>query len=422
MGSTARCIQKPPIRRDLAWRHATETDLERISYTIDLSRWRVPRDGDGDDGDGGGGGRLSNRAIRVLRFFAALHRCGRVGYVGTRASYAAIGAAISRVTSEAASRSTVIRGVNELVARDLLARARGRGDRVRQLGPHEYIREPLAVLTLTDRARALWGAPPSSHLSTPVSKRNGYALPEEPSVEGIPARDVPTSPIITATLGAEDNAESRADALDPAAAPAAAVAVPRPSARPVAPLAQLADGDRDEMDEHAACQGRRSRFPSGTRPASRHLAVSALLSTLASLSRFSGREGAALIARAKAEIAGRSDGPPSGVAWNYWIAKWPELAREERFRWARAEMLPALRSSRASGSPPPASTSPPPASPPRPPSPSPRAPASTSPPASPPGARAPIPPPDLDTPPDPRNPFGDVLARQLARIAADAES
>lgn len=403
MGSTARCTQSPPVRRDLAWRHATEPDLERITYTIDLSRWREPRD-------------LSKRGARVLRFYAALHRCGRVGYVGTRASYAAIGAAISRATHESASRSTVIRGCAELREKGYLDKARGRGARARQVGPHDWIREPLAVLTLTDLARSLWGAPPSSHTSLPVSKCNGYAIPEEPSVEGIPARDVLASPIITATLDAVDNAESRADAFDPAAAPAAAVAVPRPSARPVAPLAQLADGEPVEVDEHAACQVGRSRFPSGTRPASRHLAVSALLATLGSLTRFSGREGSALVARAKTEIAGRSDGPPSGVAWDYWIAKWPELAREERFRWARAEILPALRSSRSSGSPPPASTSPPPASPPRPPSPSPRAPASTSPPASPPGARAPIPPPDLETPPDPRNPFGDVLARQLARL------
>ena len=407
MGSTARLVQNPPVRRDLAWRHATETDLSRITYTIDIGRWRSPRD-------------LSKRAIRVLRFFAALHRCGRVGYVGTRASYAAIGAAISRATCEAASRSTVIRGVNELVGAGLLDRARGRGDRARQVGPSEWIREPLAVLTLTDAARAMWGAsPPSSHPSPPVSNCDGYTLPEEPSVEGIPARDVVEASPSTSAAPSASTEEPAGAGVEPRGV--AARHEPRQSARPVAPLAQLADGNAaEERRGQTACQ--RSRFPSGTRAAPRGLAVSALLATLASLTRFGGREGSAVCARAAAEIARRSPGPPSGGAWDYWIAKWPELAREERFRWARSEILPALRSSRSSGSPPPASTSPPPSSPPRPPSPTPRAPASTSPPASPPGARAPIPPPDLETPPDPRNPFASTLARQLARIAADSES
>jgi hypothetical protein len=400
MGSTARPILSPPVRRDLAWRHATETDLERISYTIDLSRWREPRD-------------LSKRGARVLRFFAALHRCGRVGYVGTRASYAAIGAAISRATHEAASRSTVIRACDELRDQGYLDRDRGRGARARQVGPHEWIREPLAVLTLTDRARALWGsAPPSSHPSLPVSKCNGYALPEEPSVEGIPARDVVDASPSTSAAASVSTEEPASAGVEPRGV--AARVEPRPSARPVAPLAQLADGEPVEVDEHAACQVGRSRFPSGTRPASRHLAVSAILSTLASLSRFAGREGAALVARAKAEIAGRSDGPPSGIAWDYWIAKWPELAREERFRWARAEILPALRSTRASTSPPRIAAARPPASPP----PAARPPAPTSPPprppASPPGPPAAI----AEGETDAGSPFGDVLARQLARLAA----
>jgi DNA-binding MarR family transcriptional regulator len=404
MGSTARCIPTPPTRSDLAWRHATESDLERISYTIDLSRWREPRD-------------LSKRGARVLRFFAALHRCGRVGYVGTRASYAAIGAAIARATHEAASRSTVFRACDELREKGYLDRSRGRGARSRQVGPHEWIREPLAVLTLTDQARALWGAAPrSSHPSPPVSDCNGYALPEEPSIEGIPARDVVDASPSTSAAASVSTEEPASAGVELRGV--AARIEPRQSARPVAPLAQLAGENLDELDEHAACQVGRSRFPSGPRPASRRLAVSALLATLGSLTRFSGREGAALVVRAKAEIAGRSDGPPTGIAWDYWIAKWPELAREERFRWARSEILPALRSTRASTSPPRIAAASPPASPPpleRPtarPSPPPR------PPASPPGPPASI----AEVEPDASNPYGAALARQLARLNANAET
>lgn len=402
MGSTARCIQKPPIRRDLAWRHFTESDLSRITYTIDLARWRDPAE-------------LSHRACRVLKFYAAAHRCGSVGYVGSRASYAAIGARIAKVTHEAASRSTVIRGVDELIAEGYMERARGRGDRKREIGPGEWIAEPLAVLTLTAKAIAIWTDKPSpAHLCLPVSSCNGYNSPRQ-DPGPLKGRDLSpetrienASPIITATLDEGENAESRSDASHLAAAPAAAVAEPLP--RPVASLAALAGLERAEEGARQAA-GQRLRFTSGTRPTSRPLAVAALIATLARLTR-SKREGAAWIARAEAEIAGRSDAPPSGVRWEYWIARWPELARAERDRLARSEVLPLLRvpsrcSPRIRAASPPASP-PPAARPPVPPSPPP------SPPASPPGPPAAI----AEAEPDAGSPFADVYARQLARLAA----
>jgi hypothetical protein len=408
MGSTARCVQNPPVRRDLAWRHFTESDLARITYTIDLARWRDPAE-------------LSHRACRVLKFYAAAHRSGEVGYVGSRASYSAIGARIAKVTHEAASRSTVIRGVNELIAEGYIDRARGRGDRVRQIGPGEFIREPIAVLTLTAKAIAIWTEKPRpAHLCPPVSNCNGYNSPRQdpgpkkgrdPSPE---TRIENASPIITATLAEGENAESRSDASHLAAAPAAAVAEPLP--RLVASLAALAGLERPEVGAgQAACQRQRLRFTSSTRPTSRPIAVAALLSTLARLTR-SKREGAAWIARAEAEIDGRSDAPPSGVRWDYWIARWPELHRNERDRLARSEVLPLLRlpprcSPRIRAASPPASP-PPAARPPVRPEPPPR------PPASPPGPPAAI----AEAEPDPLNPFAEILARQLARLAAKTET
>jgi hypothetical protein len=394
----------PPLRRDLAWRHFTESDLHRITYTIDLARWRDPAE-------------LSHRACRVLKFYAAAHRCGSVGYVGSRASYAAIGARIAKVTHEPASRSTVIRGVDELIAEGYIERARGRGDRKREIGPGEWIAEPLAVLTLTAKAIAIWTDKPSpAHLCPPVSSCNGYNSPRQ-DPGPLKGRDLSPEtrienapPIITATLDEGENAESRADATDLAAAPAAAVVEPLP--RHVASLAVLAGLERPEVGAgQGACQRQRLRFTSGTRPTSRPLAVAAVLATLARLTR-SKREGSTWIARAEAEIAGRSDGPPSGVRWEYWIARWPELARGERDRLARSEVLPLLRlpsrcSPRIRGASPPASP-PPSARPPAPPSPPP------SPPARPPGPPAAI----AEAEPDPRSPFADVYARQLARLAA----
>ena len=409
MGSTARSIPTPPVRRDLAWRHFTESDLHRITYTIDLARWRDPAE-------------LSHRACRVLKFYAAAHRCGSVGYVGSRASYAAIGARIAKVTHEPASRSTVIRGVDELIAEGYIERSRGRGDRKREIGPGEWIAEPLAVLTLTAKAIGIWtDAPSVAHLCPPVSSCNGYKSPrQDPGL--LKGRDPSpettienASPIITATLAEGENAESRSDASHLAAAPAAAVAEPLP--RPVASLAVLAGLERAEEGARQAA-GQRLRFTSGTRPTSRPLAVAAVLATLARLTR-SKREGAAWIARAEAEIAGRSDAPPSGVRWEYWIARWPELARGERDRLARSEVLPLLRlpsrcSPRIRAASPPASP-PPAARPPARPDPPPRPPA--SPPGPPRGAT--VDPTTVDpTTVDPSNPFADMYARQLARLAA----
>lgn len=303
----------PPTRRDLAWRHATETDLARIKYTNDVGRWReLPPE-------------VSSRAARVLRFFAALHRLGRTGYVGTRASYAAIGAAVKRATREPCSRSTAIRAVNELVALDLLDRSRGFGDRVREIGPGEYVREPLAVLTLTDKARSIWtDAPTVSHISPQVSKSNGYNLPSQlpRSPKSGEARLDPTSEIASPSCTAAphvSNAESRTDDADPATAPAVAAAEPRRSARPVATLAALACLERPEDGARQAA-GQRLRFTSGTRPTTRAAAVAALLATLDRVTRRI-PSGAKWCARAAAEIAGSWRGAPCGVDWNYWIAR-----------------------------------------------------------------------------------------------------
>jgi len=419
MGSTARLTPTPPIRADLAWRHATESDLQSVDWTIPIARWRKMLDA------AGGGGGLSHRALRVLRFYCALHRAGRVGYVGTRASYAAIGAAVRLTTDEAASRSTVIRGVNELRAAGLLDVTRGRGDRVRQIAPGEYIREPIAVITLTATARAIWSERPAlAHTVAPVSSCNGYNSPRElpdplQGREATPETRIKDASPTASAVPSTSNAEPASAGVEHRDGGAVALAEPRQSARPVAPLAALADIERPEVGAgQGACQRQRLRFTSSTRPTNRGIAVSAMLSTLASLTRFGGRDGAALVARAKAEIAGRSDAEPSGVAWDYWIARWPELVRAERFRWARCEILPLLRSTRASTSPPRIAAARPPASPPpaaRPPShpsPAPR------PPESLPGAPASI----AEGEPVAGSPFAEVLARQLARLAAKAES
>ena len=414
--SVARLAQAaPPVRRDLAWRHATEIDLQRITFTIDLSRWRTPDD-------------LSNRAVRVLRFFAALHRCGRVGYVGTRASYAAIGAAMHRAQHEAASRSTVIRGVNELIEAGYLERGKGRGDRVRQIGPHEYVREQLAVLTLSPAARALWSDRAPAHVSLPVSYCNGYNLPRQappPTRGGEPSperSDEIASPDASAVAAVSDAEPASAGGVEHRDGAAVALGEPR-SARHVASLATLAERSRSEA-EPAQAPCRRERFAAPSLPHARRVVAAAIISTLAEVTRKLGREGEALVSRAEAEIAGRSDSPPSQVEWGYWIARWPGLPRDSRKWWARREIVPLLRSRLPSRSP---SSSPRFA--PRSPScsaarisPSPSLPlrsSSAAPPAPLPAWLAAA----VAAPPDQSNPYAAAYDRQVARLAAlDSES
>jgi len=314
--------------------------LASISYVISLARWNDPRE-------------LSKRAKRVLRFFAALNRSSEIGYQGTRAALAAVAEAVARATEEACSVSTLERALRELVEAGYLLKAYGFTDNVREIAPKEFIRDRVVVLTLTAKALAIWSCPTPDH--KPSICRNDdrpFGASEVPScLEGNHARAIEDAPPDRDVASSGDNEEPLRGVAGHRAGSAVAVAVtePRQSPRPVAPLAELADGDRLEEASQAVCQRsrtvapRRAPRPSGEAPRARREVVAELLETLAAVTYGRGRLERAVKARAALEMyAGDAALEPSGVDWGYWLAQWPKLTRAERRRWARLEIVPLL--------------------------------------------------------------------------------
>ncbi len=336
MSSAALLCPNPPRRGDLAFRHAEASAFRSVRYVISLVRWSSPRD-------------LSKRARRVLRWFVALHRGGPVGYLGTRGPLDALADAIADATEEACSRSTLERAIRELVELGYLLKSYGYGHTGRQLAPDLYVRDRIVVLTLTERARALWGPMPTpDHKASDCQAYDRGSPSEAPSFEGSSARaiDVASPDRDVASEAPHEEPGRPSGPRGRAAAPVE----PRHSPRTLAPLAQLADGDRLEETSQAVCQpsarltSRPTPRPSGSGPVSRRETVDALLETLRAVCYGRGRLEALVIARAAFELtagaAAAEEG--SGIDWDYWLARWPQLERAERRRFARSELVPLL--------------------------------------------------------------------------------
>lgn len=336
MSSAALLCPNPPRRGDLAWRHAEASAFRSVRYVISLVRWSSPRD-------------LSKRARRVLRWFVALHRGGPVGYLGTRGPLDALADAIADATEEACSRSTLERAIRELVELGYLLKSYGYGHTGRQIAPDLFVRDRIVVLTLTERARALWGPMPTpDHKASDCQAYDRGSPSEAPSFEGSSARAIDVaSP--DRDVAAETPHEEPGRPSGPRGRAAAPVE-PRHSPRTLAPLAELADGNRLEETSQAVCQpsarltSRPSPRPSGSGPVSRRETVAAMLETLRAVCYGRGRLEALVIVRAAFEMSARlsPEEEGSGLDWDYWLARWPQFTRAERRRVARAELVPLL--------------------------------------------------------------------------------
>jgi hypothetical protein len=356
MAASAPDYPNPPRRRDLAVKHATKSALQSIYFTNSLSRWgEGPRD-------------LSARARRALRFFCALHRAGEIGFVGTRAPLAAIVEAMRRANDdEAASITTLKRQIKELAAQGYILTSEGYESGVREIAPHEWVRNKVVVVTLTEKARAIWSSPTSAYGGP---NRTNYDLPEAPLgldkgssapaiVVASPNDDkafaAPSEEPLRGDVSPRDRAETPSRDRSPAA-----VAVEAPHSRPIAPRDKRADGDRIERTSQATCQDpektRPRPRPRGVPPRNRRMVMAALLETIAAVVYGRDRMEKAVRARAALEIAGGATVDPSGVDWDYWISAWPVLTRRERRFWAQTEIVPLLAAPFRSSSGSPAST------------------------------------------------------------------
>jgi hypothetical protein len=140
-----------PRRKDVSWRYATEANLEAFDYTISLGRWTKPDD-------------LSKRAVRVLRYYAALNRTGQHGFCGTRCTLKALAAAIQRATDEACSLSTLQRALKELFECGYATKSHVYGNNIIMYGGRKR-REQICLITLTEKATNLWSSHTQPHRS-----------------------------------------------------------------------------------------------------------------------------------------------------------------------------------------------------------------------------------------------------------------
>lgn len=306
MGSLAKLSLRPSV----AFRLATCTDFPRIVYTVSLGAWREPGD-------------LSKRGRRVLRWFAALNRCGEFGYTGFRAPLGAAADSCGRATGEASSRSTFCRGLRELTRAGYIENGTFRGGAPREYSPGEFARDPIAVYTITDRGLAVWASSRRAakgrtipHLCVPVSICDGDVLPEIPDLlSGNPARVSSSSSSVSSGRSDAETPVKRASYLDPDAG----------------------RGGRSKARTKVA--------RSAGRPVSRAIACGAILATLRYCVKWRGRPGQAALARCALELADPQAASVSPVAWDHWIAHWGRMTRNERIHVARAEILAVLEPS-----------------------------------------------------------------------------
>jgi hypothetical protein len=385
-GDATRGEGLPPHRADLAVRHAGIEVCRGITYPIGIGRWERDEE-------------YSRRETELLSYYCALHRSSDVGYLGTACDQEALAEVVAAFLRHPFSRDTLDRAHADLVSRGLLLRSYTYTATGRRIGADSWTRNRTVVYTLTREARNVWSRPTSEH---PSATCGSYDLPfgeSEPSCEELRTRDRPSSArrdeadgtFIEVSRRSPRPVAHRAPPVgalrEPRTGPRPSGHLePRQSARPVAPLATLADGGRMEGDSHPPCQHPppASRGvvlrPCGAEPIARRQAAQLVLETLRACTYASGRLEELVCRQARAEIDPNYDGQRSGVPWDYWLAQWPTLSRRERKRWARTELIPLLAPSRgassrrrpaAQGAPTPAATSPPRASPAPPPGPEP---------------------------------------------------
>lgn len=354
-------------RPDLAYRFAKNPDIQRISWVVTLTKW-IPREPD-----------LKERALRILRFCAALHRTGAAGYQGVECDMDLFHQAVSRFAGRC-SRATFYRGLADLVESGDLERVPGnRIGRPRRIGPDSYVRDRVAAYVFTRQARALW----SEKISVSRCDTSDLMSDQLPVTDPGAGTPLGSSSCARGVSGGRRGDLVAVSAIADAstAAPVGRCVVSSPNASDVlhglATLAQADEGgehdacqvatrlsgdastrppvgdqldqldqDGDQLDQVArpgSSRATRSRGLRSTGWISRRLACDAMLATLAYVLAPRGRAGRVLLARAAAELGGHTGpGELSLVPWDYWLARWPGEKREARRRLARSEIVPLL--------------------------------------------------------------------------------
>lgn len=281
-------VLNPPRRASLAWRHATEIDIEAFYYSQTLNRWKRLHD-------------LSRRGNRILRALCALHRASLAGFSGTVCCQEALAKFVERVTEEPCSIRTLQRGLAELIQTGYLARGRPRG-RIR-----------VCTYTLTEKATSIWS---QDSLHTPKRRTMDRTKTERKSH--------PQNEIFSQTLS---NSGSRSI--------------------PDSDL-EVDDKEKTKPGTHngntsGAFEVPSARSAAGT-PRKPKTVADSLIQFLRRLAKKKGRKGRVAVGRAVLELVKdpRALAGPSGVDWSYWLARWASMTHKERQHAAQTEILVLL--------------------------------------------------------------------------------
>lgn len=351
-------MQSKNRRVNQAVRLAQAADLGRISYALTWGAFGGPPRG------------VSKRAARVLLLFCAANRCGKMGYRGIRAALWAVAAAVSRCSGgEAASPSTVRRGLHELVEAGLLVSAVYGGGAPRLVacgdGESHWIRDQQVAYTVTAAGLACWswsresaaaerravgnGGPVScDSVGVPKCESNkrieGFSIssflgdfentpaggacvsdhcPSSEHLGAEPPRSAAASS--PARCGSPDSNEARRDA----SRGFAAGAVPG-EARRVGP---------QKRGQELASKRGQFKKPRPLVPVEvRREIEAALVTECAGL----GRAGRLWLGAATLALADPSSWAGSPLPWWHWVKLWPRLTRAERLHLVRSEIRPGL--------------------------------------------------------------------------------
>ena len=302
----------PPRRKSLSFRHATESDLETISYTIPLSRWGHAAD-------------LHRREKRVLRLFCALHRSGTIGFSGITAYQSAIARTVARASDgEPAGLRTVQRALKGLCNAGYLTAGKSYNRPIR-LGVDTWTRDQKRIYTLTEKAIAIWATPaassssPASILHFPThdkmtdirSPDSGYRNIRDP---------IGTMSDTSTDLRLVNLINEVSDRTSPEFTPA--------------PRGPNRSENRKEQNP------RQRNFLKSVPSSSRKSTIDLILAELRKYLCRRGHAGRLAIARAALQIADPAADSP--IAWDYWIAAWPAMTPDTRHAAIVAEIAPAL--------------------------------------------------------------------------------
>ena len=359
--STPNPRNTPPRRKSLSFRHATESDLETISYTIPLSRWGHAAD-------------LHRREKRVLRLFCALHRSGTIGFSGITAYQSAIARTVARASDgEPAGLRTVQRALKGLCNAGYLTAGKSYNRPIR-LGVDTWTRDQKRIYTLTAKAIAIWAAsssspPAASSSSPPAASRSsdevaaGLELLAElraGRAELLAGLEVLATPAASSSSPASilhfPTHDKMTDIRSPDSGyrnirdPIGTLSDTSTDLRLVNSINEVSDRTSPEFtpaprgpnrSENRKEQNPRQRnFLKSVPSSSRKITIDLILAELRKYLCRRGHAGRLAIARAALQIADPAADSP--IAWDYWIAAWPAMTPDTRHAAIVAEIAPAL--------------------------------------------------------------------------------